>query len=299
MRQGDGLHMVKRICLALMMAAILVLGVGCGGAGSSEPVGEEPEVQEDAEQSGQPAGDASVYSAYRDVLLGNESAIKDYYWQLDSNNELYDEYTFDDNGNVIPSDQNTNKCIAFTDINDDGTEELLFMSANDVAFANLHIYTYNADLHEAVEIEYDCNAQHGSEQGYLSDINVAGGSRYMVFKGTEPGKLYMAHIISDETAFSDMIEFTFTPDGEFIRNWTASNKYSYYDKSDVYYLNDEEVSGEEGSNYFVQAGKNYGELIMFSGYTDVMSVFEHVKSDSPAAMCFDDAMAWLDARIED
>ena len=299
MRQDDGLHMVKRICLALMMAAILMLGVGCGGAGSSEPVGEEPEVQEEAEQSGQPAGDASVYSAYRDVLLENESVIRDYYWQLDSNNELYDEYTFDDDGNVIPSDQSTNKCIAFADINDDGTEELLFMSADDVAFANLHIYTYNADLHEAVEIEYDCKAQHGSEQGYLSDINVAGGSRYMVFTGTEPGTLYMAHIISDETAFSDMTEFTCTPDGELIRNWNASNRYSYYDKSDVYYLNDEEVSEEEGSSYFVQAGKNYGELIMFSGYTDIMSVFEHGKSDSPAAMCFDDAMSWLDSRIED
>ena len=62
MRQDDGLHMVKRICLALMMAAILVLGVGCGGAGSSEPVGDEPEVQEEADQSGQPAGDTSVYS---------------------------------------------------------------------------------------------------------------------------------------------------------------------------------------------------------------------------------------------
>ena len=299
MKRDDGLHMVKGICLALMMAAILVLGVGCGSTGSSEPVGEEPEVHEESEQSGQPAGDASVYSAYREVLLENESVIRDYYWQLDSNNELYDEYTFDDNGNVIPSDQNTNKCIAFTDINDDGIEEMLFMSADDVSFANLHIYTYDAEMHEAVEIVYDCKTQYGSELGYMSDIYVAGGSRYMVFTGTEPGTLYMAHIISDETAFSDMTEFTCTPDGEFIRNWTASNKYSYYDKSDVYYLNDEEVSGEEGSSYFVQAGKNYGELIMFSGYTDIMSVFEHGKSDSPAAMCFDDAMDWLDSRIED
>ena len=225
--------------------------------------------------------------------------IRDYYWQLDSNNELYDEYTFDDNGNVIPSDQNTNKCIAFTDINDDGIEEMLFMSADDVSFANLHIYTYDAEMHEAVEIVYDCKTQYGSELGYMSDIYVAGGSRYMVFTGTEPGTLYMAHIISDETAFSDMTEFTCTPDGELIRNWNASNRYSYYDKSDVYYLNDEEVSEEEGSSYFVQAGKNYGELIMFSGYTDIMSVFEHGKSDSPAAMCFDDAMSWLDSRIED
>ena len=186
MKRDDGLHMVKGICLALMMAAILVLGVGCGSTGSSEPVGEEPEVHEESEQSGQPAGDASVYSAYREVLLENESVIRDYYWQLDSNNELYDEYTFDDNGNVIPSDQNTNKCIAFTDINDDGIEEMLFMSADDVSFANLHIYTYDAEMHEAVEIVYDCKTQYGSELGYMSDIYVAGGSRYMVFTGTEP-----------------------------------------------------------------------------------------------------------------
>ena len=36
MKRDDSLHMVRRICLALMMAAILMLGVGCGGAGSSE-----------------------------------------------------------------------------------------------------------------------------------------------------------------------------------------------------------------------------------------------------------------------
>ena len=84
-----------------------------------------------------------------------------------------------------------------------------------------------------------------------------------------------------------------------IRNWHARNRYSYYDKSDEYYLNDEEVSADEGSSYFIQARKNYGELIMFSSYTDIMSVFEHVKSDSPAAMCFDDAIDWLDSKIED
>ena len=82
-----------------------------------------------------------------------------------------------------------------------------------------------------------------------------------------------------------------------IKNWTATNKYSYYDESDVYYLNNEEVSEEEGSSYFVQAKKNYGKLIMFSGYTDIMSVFENVKSDSPAAMSFDEAINWLDDRI--
>ena len=305
------MHRLRKIGFALMLVAILVLGVGCGGPGKSEPaveeptvqeeeteVQEEPEVQEDAEQTGQP-DDYSVYNSYRNVLLENEYDIRDYFWQMDSNGEFVDEYSFDGNGNRILPEKNTNQCIAFTDINDDGIDELLFMSAENESVANLHIYRYDADLDEAVEIEYDCKTKTSSEKGYLCDAAVAGGSRYMVFKGTEPGTLYMAYIITDETAYSDMTEFTCTPDGEMIRNWHARNRYSYYDKSEEYFLNDEKVSGEKGGSYFVKARKNYGDLIMFSGYTDIMSVFEHVKSDSPAAMCFDDAIDWLDSKIED
>ena len=310
------MHRLRKICFMLMLAAILVLGVGCGGTKSSEPAveepavqeeqtevqEEEPEVQEDAEQTGQPADDDLVYetyNAYRNVLLENEYDIRAYYWQMDSNGKFVDEYEFDGNGNRILPEENTNQCIAFTDINDDGIDELLFMSAENESVANLHIYRYDADLDEAVEIEYDCKSKTSNEKGYLCDAAVAGGSRYMVFKGTKPGILYMAYIITDETAYSDMTEFTCTPDGEMIRNWHARNRYSNYDKSDEYYLNDEEVSVEEGSSYFIQARKNYGELIMFSSYTDMMSVFKYVKSDSPAAMCFDDAIDWLDSKIED
>ena len=312
MRRGDGMHRLRKIGFTLMLAAILVLCVGCGGAKSNEPAAEEPavqeeqtevqeeetEVQEDAEKTGQP-DDYSVYNSYRNVLLENEYDIRDYFWQMDSNGEFVDEYSFDGNGNRILPEKNTNQCIAFTDINDDGIDELLFMSAENESVANLHIYRYDADLDEAVEIEYDCKTKTSSEKGYLCDAAVAGGSRYMVFKGTEPGTLYMAYIITDETAYSDMTEFTCTPDGEMIRNWHVRNRYSNYDKSDEYYLNDEEVSVEEGSSYFIQARKNYGELIMFSSYTDMMSVFKYVKSDSPAAMCFDDAIDWLDSKIED
>ena len=310
------MHRLRKICIALMLAAIMVLGVGCGGPSKSEPAVEEPavqeeqtevqeeetEVQEDAEQTGQPADDDLVYetyNAYRSVLLENEYDIRAYFWQMDSNGKFVDEYEFDGNGNRILPEENTNQCIAFTDINDDGIDELLFMSAENESVANLHIYRYDADLDEAVEIEYDCKTKTSSEKGYLCDAAVAGGSRYMVCKGTEPGTLYMAYIITDETAYSDMTEFTCTPDGEMIRNWHARNRYSNYDKSDEYYLNDEEVSIEEVSSYFIQARKNYGELIMFSSYTDMMSVFKYVKSDSPAAMCFDDAIDWLDSKIED
>ena len=297
MRRSDDLRRVRRLCFALMMAAILVLCAGCSGAGSIEPAGEEPETHEETEQSGQPAGDDSAYSAYRDVLLENEYKIMGYYWQADSNGDLVDEYAFDEEGRITRPDHNTNKCIAFADINNDGTDEMLFMSAENDSLANLHIYRYDADLHEAVEIYYDYPSRFLDGQGYMSDAAVAGGSRYMVFTGTEPGTLYMAYIITDEVASSDMTEFTCTPDGEITRNWTAKNNYSNYDKSDVYFLNDEEVPEEEGSSYFVQGRKNYGKLIMFSGYTDIMSVFENVRSDNPAAMCFDDAMDWLDARI--
>ncbi len=297
MKRDNDSHRLRWFCFLLMITALLVLGAGCSGAGSNGPVSEESETQEEAAPSGQPDGESAVYSAYRDVLLANEPEIRNYYWQEDSNGEVVDDYTFDEDGNMILPDINTNKCVAFADINDDGTDELLFMSAEDNVIAYLHIYKYDADLKEAVEINYEFTTGTQGEQRYLRDAAVAGGSRYMVFKGTEPGTLYMAYIITDETAFSDMTEFTCTPDGEMIRNWTASNAYSYYDKSDVYHLNNEEVSGEEGSKYFVQARKNYSELIMFSGYTDIMSVFENVKSDSPAAMCFDDAIAWIDSKV--
>ena len=274
MRRGDDLRKVRNIFFALMMAAILVLSSGCSGTGTSEPVAEEPEVQEEAEQSGQPAGEVSAYSAYKDVLLANEAEIRAYDWQLD-----------------------TDKRVAFTDINNDGTDELLFMSSKEEWIADLHIFKYDADQQEAVEINYDYDTRFHDEPGYMSDAAVAGGSKFMVFKGTEPGTLYMAFLITDETLYSDMTKYTCTPDGEMKMNWTATNRYSNYDKSDEYYLNGEEVSSEEGSSYFVQARKNYGELIMFSGYTDIMSVFEHVKSDSPAAMSFDDAMNWLNDRV--
>ena len=117
--------------------------------------------------------------------------------------------------------------------------------------------------------------------------------------------------INDKSNLSDIKNTSgdeeYTKDGSKVVWNAGGNDIKYTGKSDsdlpvscevTYYLDGEEVSGEEGSKYFTQANKNYGELIMFSGYTDIMSVFEHVKSDSPAAMCFDDAMDWLDDRID-
>ena len=47
MRRGDGMHRLRKIGFTLMLAAILVLCVGCGGAKSNEPAAEEPAVQEE------------------------------------------------------------------------------------------------------------------------------------------------------------------------------------------------------------------------------------------------------------
>lgn len=48
---SDNLLRVMKICFALMMAAELALGIGCGDADSSEPIGKKPEVQEELQWS--------------------------------------------------------------------------------------------------------------------------------------------------------------------------------------------------------------------------------------------------------
>ena len=171
------------------------------------------------------------------------------------------------------------------------------MIAEDQYIAELCIYTYDPDQREAVQIHYDYKDLSGAESGALTDAEVAGGTEFMVYAGKEPGSLYMARIVTDEAAFSDISEFTFGEGTRVTRNWTVSNIYSYYDKTDRYYLNGEEVSSDEGGRYFARSRDNYRELIMFSGYTDIMSVFSHVQSDRPVAMTYEDAMDWLDERV--
>ena len=220
-----------------------------------------------------------VYAAYADILEDYEYDIRGYDWQEGSRN----------------------RCVAITDLNGDGTPELLFFSTDSEYSGVLRVFTYmNGSAFECdydnslIYDEYDSNIP---ADGLFEDVQVAAGTRYVIYTGKNAGTLYIAYTMGDESTFYHSIRYEMKGDDYISAVREVWNKYGpnedYTGEVDEYYVNGGRVSNNSGMEEFKAARNDFGRLLMFSGYMDDMKVFEYTKNTSPMAMSYDEAMSFL------
>lgn len=228
--------------------------------------------------------DMDVYQAYAQVLRDYEYEINDYIWQSDEKKLTQEDY---ERGTQ-------DKRIAFYDLNGDGTPEMLFMSAENEYTAVLHIYTYIDGY--ASESSYVCSYSSDYPEYPFRDLQVAGGTYYMIYTGKDKGVFHIAYTNSDDFVAYGNDEMYMDSDGEVYETAGIYNIYNDWDpdnKYDDYYIDGRYASNDEGMNAFREAGEDYGTLLMFSGRLDDLKVGKHLDTDTPVAMSYDEAMSYL------
>ena len=242
----------------------------------------------------------NAYAAYLEVLKAYEPGIKGYYWQKDSSGENLNTYqessnTTDNNpyGNLLIPEKSESRAVVITDILGDSTPELLFMCANSYYEAELRIFGYDAEAKEATEFEYTDKVYSGQSVKF-TDGRFDGGEYIMIYTGSAKDTLYMVSLVKSGTFTASVSRYTCSED-EIAKDWTVENRYdpSEEDGFDAYFLDEQEISEDQGIARFSQANSEYGRLLLYSGATDTISVFSRVMTDEPAAMTYDGAVEWL------
>ena len=249
-----------------------------GSENTSEKISEEPTDDENASRE-LPKETAyngdNAYLAYSEVLKAYKTGIEEYDWYYDDSKA---------------------RVVAITDIDGDSDPELLFMSSTYYPYeADLMVFRYDPEMKSAVKCEYSTDEHEGEPQAF-SDLAIDGGRSIMIYKGSDKRTLYMIY----EQASGHMTAFAakfLCEDNELKREWNVENTYDPSveadDENDTYYIDGAEFGSDKGMKLFREANEDYGELVLFSGYSSAISAFSHVKTDEPLAMTFDQAVKWL------
>jgi len=297
---------MKRI-LALMLVMIIgVISAACGSESEDNTtMADKSNVTAEDVTETESDADTEVFvkeamAAYHKILEEKKDAINGYYYQYGVEDYVNDLDYSEEAGEMVLNGEAENKCIAIEDVNGDKIPELLFMAAEDPQYAGLNVYTYDPDNQKAVNCEYSIDSEFFPEGKLIDSSNVTGLSTYMIYVGHHD-TFYIATATGQASRCYQITEFKINSDGEMIVVGDVKNKYeSYPDEEgnpiveDVYSLNGESVSEDEGAKVFTEFRDDYSQLLMFSGYEELMSVFEKVKTDEPAAMSFSDAITKTD-----
>lgn len=277
---------VAVIALAALLAAVICMIVLLGhdkgggqttpeaGTGTSESVAHESGSDDLTYETGNKEIN-EIYRAYAGVLEKNETGIRNYSWQND----------------------NGRRCVAIYDLNGDGTPELMFFSSESESLADLHVYTYENG--GAVECSYGSgqpvnNTYDMDGTSMFTDVNVAAGTKYMIYAGREPNSVYIAYSMGDETMYYHNVRCALGAGNAISIVRDVENRYGpnddYTKTLDRYYVNGKEVSGKEGAAEFGKAAKDLDRLLMYSGFIEDMTVFEYVNTQTPIAVSYDEAI---------
>lgn len=237
-----------------------------------------------------------VYAAYAEVLKVNEAGIKKYWWQNNSDNKPMHEYLQYEYGEVVDDIKSQN--VVLYDIDGDGSPELLFVSQDDDYKAYLHLYTFK----EGQAVECICNnvGEFGEtiysqeENRIVMDWAAAAGNKFLIYTGKEAGSFYIACRTGDAHDSYTSTKYSLEADGSIKKLHVTNNRYENTTiESDEYTIDGKSVSMDEGTASFKQHREDYETLLMFSGYSKDLKIFEKVKEDSPVAMTYDEAMKQL------
>ena len=271
-------------------------------AEEEEDAGEAEDNDNDAEEKNDDnagteetvAGD-SLAEAFRKILENNETNIKSYGIQFDADNHyINDGESGDEEADTAMADD----CVALTDLNGDDVPELMYIASTDEYREGFfRIWHYDEQTKRAALCEYkgqsDYENNYAAKDGPFMDRPYAAGTRYIIYTGKDKGIIHIVSVISDTSAFNESYTYKMDENGNMELLTNAVNIYGM-DPSDSprdeYYVDGKAVSTDRGSAAFAEAGSDFGELIMFSGYDPNLSAFSHIKTARSHAISYEEAI---------
>lgn len=250
---------MKRISLLLLVLLMLALSA-CGASDVKDDKSEEQEPKETTE----------CYKRFSDILSDFEYNIGSYNW-------------------------NTDKKVAFSDIDKDGFDELFFIECNDAYAANFHVYKFNGT--DAVECGYELFP--GLDYP-LIDSRLASGTQYLVFSSKNDSAFYTLENINDENYYSHIRKFS-------LKGETVSLEKDLYEKieagSITYTLDDEDIDVTEADKIISNFSKDFDKKIFRSSVVPscdgsrVLPIFSNYSDKDPIALNYEAATKYLDSKI--
>ena len=268
-----------RSAIAILLSALLILSIaGCSKkvTKKDEKKASKPRVTEKQEKNRKAA-----YSAYKNVIEQNATAIKAYSWQTVPGKDTYNARGID-------------RPIALCDIDGDNVPELFFFTANNKFDAQMHIYTFNGK--EAVEFSYD-GFNEGAYSGKLADQQAAAGTSYVVYKGKDANTLYIYDSSGDDYMQYNIHRYVMKNSKlELVES--LSNRVGQDDSgntSDIYKRNGKTVPNAQGSKSFTSSFAQLDKAIIFSANREEnnVSIWKKFSFDGALCISYDQAIAKL------
>lgn len=271
--------MKLRSAIAILLSALLILSIA--GCSKKVPKKEEKKASKPKVTEKQEKNRKAAYSAYKNVIEQNATAIKAYSWQTVPGKDTYNARGID-------------RPIALCDIDGDNVPELFFFTSQNQGIASLHIYTFNGK--EAVELSYD-GFNEGAYSGKLADQQAAAGTSYVVYKGKDANTLYIYDSNGDDyMQYNIHIYVMKNSKLELVES--LSNRVGQDDSgntSDIYKRNGKTVPNAQGGKSFTSSFAQLDKAIIFSANREENNVSLWKKFSFDGALCisYDQAIAKL------
>lgn len=271
--------MKLRSAIAILLSALLILSIA--GCSKKVPKKEEKKASKPKVTEQQEKNRKAAYSAYKNVIEQNATAIKAYSWQTVPGKDAYNARGID-------------RPIALCDIDGDNVPELFFFTANNKFDAQMHIYTFNGK--EAVELSYD-GFNEGAYSGKLADQQAAAGTSYVVYKGKDANTLYIYDSNGDDYMQYNIHRYVMKNSKlELVES--LSNRVGQDDSgntSDIYNRNGKTVPNAQGGKSFTSSFAQLDKAIIFSANREENNVSLWKKFSFDGALCisYDQAIAKL------
>ena len=272
--------MKLRSAIAILLSALLILSIaGCSKKVPKKEEKKPPKPKKVTEK--QEKNRKAAYSAYKNVIEQNATAIKAYSWQTVPGKDTYNARGID-------------RPIALCDIDGDNVPELFFFTSQNQGIASLHIYTFNGK--EAVELSYD-GFNEGAYSGKFADQQAAAGTSYVVYKGKDANTLYIYDSNGDDYMQYNIHRYVMKNSKlELVE--TLSNRVGQDDSgntSDIYKRNGKTVTNAQGGKSFTSSFAQLDKAIIFSANREEKNVSLWKKFSFDGALCisYDQAIAKL------
>ena len=250
---------MRRIIVLLLVFLVLVLS-GCSAADIKDNKSEKKDTKEAIES----------YERFVDVLSDFEYNIGSYNW-------------------------NTDKKVAFSDIDKDGFDELFFIECNDAYAANFHVYKFNGT--DAVECGYELFP--GLDYPLVVS-RLASGTQYLAFSSKSESAFYIVENINDGHYYTHIRKFS-------LKGETVSMEKDLYEKiesgSITYTLDDEDIDVSEAEKIISNFSKDFDKIVFQSPVapaydgSKVLPMFAKYSSKDTIALNYEDATKYLNSKI--
>lgn len=278
-RKTMNTKMKLRSAIAILLSALLILSIA--GCSKKVPKKEEKKASKPKVTEQQEKNRKAAYSAYKNVIEQNATAIKAYSWQTVPGKDTYNARGID-------------RPIALCDIDGDNVPELFFFTSQNQGIASLHIYTFNGK--EAVELSYD-GFNEGAYSGKLADQQAAAGTSYVVYKGKDANTLYIYDSNGDDYMQYNIYRYVMKNSKlELVES--LSNRVGQDDSgntSDIYKRNGKTVPNAQGGKSFTSSFAQLDKAIIFSANREEnnVSIWKKFSFDGALCISYDQAIAKL------